>query len=104
MTKVIFQETQRFRQIWIWAILLGVTGISLGSIFFMERDIKSYLVDADTRMINLLKNGVNLVPFTENNGQIGVVILLKKRMPIGQPVRYLLTININQMKNGAWLF
>ena len=38
MAKVVFQETQRFRQIWIWAILLGVTGISLGSIFFMERE------------------------------------------------------------------
>jgi hypothetical protein len=38
MAKIVFQETQRFRQIWIWAILLGVTGISLGSIFFMERD------------------------------------------------------------------
>ena len=38
MAKVVFQETQRFRQIWIWAILLGVTGISLGSIFFIERE------------------------------------------------------------------
>jgi hypothetical protein len=38
MAKVVFQETQRFRQIWIWAILLGVTGISLSSIFFMERE------------------------------------------------------------------
>lgn len=38
MTQVIFQENQRFRQIWIWVILLGVTGISLGSIFFMERE------------------------------------------------------------------
>jgi hypothetical protein len=38
MAKIVFQETQRFRQIWIWAILLGVTGISLGSIFFMEID------------------------------------------------------------------
>jgi hypothetical protein len=38
MAKIVFQETQRFRQIWIWAILLGVTGISLGALFFMERD------------------------------------------------------------------
>jgi hypothetical protein len=38
MAKIVFQETQRFRQIWIWALLLGVTGISLGSIFFMERE------------------------------------------------------------------
>ena len=38
MTKVVFQETQRFRQIWIWALLLGITGISLSSIFFMERE------------------------------------------------------------------
>ena len=38
MAKVVFQETQRFRQIWIWALLLGITGISLSSIFFMERE------------------------------------------------------------------
>jgi hypothetical protein len=38
MAKIVFQEIQRFKQIWIWAILLGVTGISLGSIFFMERE------------------------------------------------------------------
>lgn len=38
MAKVVFQETQRFRQIWIWALLLGITGISLGSIFFIERE------------------------------------------------------------------
>ena len=39
MTKVIFQETQRFRQIWIWTLLLGITGVSLGSLFFFERDV-----------------------------------------------------------------
>jgi hypothetical protein len=39
MTKVIFQETQHFRQIWIWTLLLGITGVSLGSLFFFERDV-----------------------------------------------------------------
>lgn len=39
MTKVIFQETQRFRQIWIWVLLLGITGVSLGSLFFFERNV-----------------------------------------------------------------
>ena len=39
MTKVIFQETQRFRQIWIWVLLLGITGVSLGSLFFFERAV-----------------------------------------------------------------
>lgn len=39
MTKVIFQEIQRFRQIWIWTLLLGITGVSLGSLFFFERDV-----------------------------------------------------------------
>ena len=38
MTAVNFQETQRFRQIWIWVLILGITGISLGALFFMERD------------------------------------------------------------------
>lgn len=36
MTKVIFQETQRFRQIWIWVLILAITGVSLGSLFFLE--------------------------------------------------------------------
>ena len=39
MTAIIFQETQRFRQIWIWTLLLGITGVSLGSLFFFERDV-----------------------------------------------------------------
>jgi hypothetical protein len=39
MTKVIFQETQRFRQFWIWVLILGITGVSLGSLFFFERAI-----------------------------------------------------------------
>jgi hypothetical protein len=38
MTQLVFQETQRFRQIWIWAVLLGVTGITLGSLFFLKRE------------------------------------------------------------------
>ena len=36
MTQVIFQETQRFRQIWIWALILGISGVSLSSFFFLE--------------------------------------------------------------------
>jgi hypothetical protein len=36
MANFIFQETQRFRQIWIWAILIGVTAISLWAMFFAE--------------------------------------------------------------------
>ena len=36
MTQVIFQETQRFRQIWIWALILGISGVSLSSLFFLE--------------------------------------------------------------------
>jgi hypothetical protein len=38
MAQDIFQETQRFRQIWIWALILGITGISLGSLFLLEKD------------------------------------------------------------------
>ena len=36
MTKVIFQETQRFRQIWIWALILGISGFSVSSLFLLE--------------------------------------------------------------------
>ena len=36
MTQVIFQETQRFRQIWIWALILGISGFSISSLFLLE--------------------------------------------------------------------
>ena len=36
MTKVIFQETQRFRQIWIWVLILGISGFSISSLFLLE--------------------------------------------------------------------
>lgn len=36
MTSVIFQETQRFRQIWIWALILGISGFSVSSLFLLE--------------------------------------------------------------------
>ena len=34
MAKLIFNETQRFRQVWIWAILLGITGIVGGAMTY----------------------------------------------------------------------
>lgn len=34
MANFIFQEAQRFRQIWIWGILITVTGVAIGSILF----------------------------------------------------------------------
>lgn len=34
MANFTFQEIQRFRQFWIWAILILVTGIAMASIFF----------------------------------------------------------------------
>jgi len=36
MTQVNFQETQRFRQIWIWTLILGITGFSIGSLYFSK--------------------------------------------------------------------
>ncbi len=36
MTAVTFQETQRFRQIWIWALILGISGFSISSLFLLE--------------------------------------------------------------------
>ena len=36
MAKVVFQETQRFRQIWIWALILGISGFSISSLFLLE--------------------------------------------------------------------
>ena len=34
MTPPIFYETQRFRQVWIWTILLGITGIVGGAMTY----------------------------------------------------------------------
>ena len=34
MANFIFQESQRFRQFWIWAVLILVTGIAAGSTIF----------------------------------------------------------------------
>lgn len=36
MKQVPFQETQRFRQIWIWALILGISGFSISSLFLLE--------------------------------------------------------------------
>ena len=36
MKSLIFQETQRFRQIWIWALILGMSGFSISSLFLLE--------------------------------------------------------------------
>ncbi|RIW13928.1 hypothetical protein D0X99_13975 [Algoriphagus lacus] len=36
MSEYVFKETQRFKQIWIWAVLVGVTAISLWELFFIE--------------------------------------------------------------------
>lgn len=36
MSHYLFKETQKFRQIWIWAILFGATAISIWGIFFTE--------------------------------------------------------------------
>ena len=35
MAQVIFQENQRFRQIWIWALILGISGFSVSSLFLL---------------------------------------------------------------------
>ncbi|MEY3564667.1 MAG: hypothetical protein RJA23_837 [Bacteroidota bacterium] len=35
MAQDIFQETQRFRQIWIWALILGISGFSVSSLFLL---------------------------------------------------------------------
>lgn len=36
MSHYVFKETQRFNQVWIWAILIGVTAISGWAMFFTE--------------------------------------------------------------------
>ena len=48
MTPPIFNETQRFRQIWIWVILLGVTALALGTM------VNQLLNDPQTRLGELI--------------------------------------------------
>jgi hypothetical protein len=38
MANFIFQETQRFRQFWIWTILILVSGIVVGSTIFSSKE------------------------------------------------------------------
>jgi hypothetical protein len=45
MAKIVFQETQRFRQIWIWALILGISGFSISSLFLLEDKAPPALVD-----------------------------------------------------------
>ena len=45
MAQDIFQETQRFRQIWIWALILGISGFSVSSLFLLEDKAPPTLVD-----------------------------------------------------------
>jgi hypothetical protein len=42
MADFIFQEIQRFRQIWIWGILILVTGIVVGSFFFSSEETSDW--------------------------------------------------------------
>ena len=45
MAKVVFQEIQRFRQIWIWVLILGISTFSIGSLFFLEDKAPLTLMD-----------------------------------------------------------
>ncbi len=42
MENFIFQENQRFRQVWIWGILTMVTGITIGSFLLSSKTIMKW--------------------------------------------------------------
>ena len=48
MATPIYNETQRFRQIWIWAILLGVTALVVGSM------VNKLLNDPQATLVELI--------------------------------------------------
>ncbi|MEY2705255.1 MAG: hypothetical protein RL407_1317 [Bacteroidota bacterium] len=54
MAQLLFQETQRFRQVWIWAILVGVTGISIGTLLFVPSEASSSWSDKAIPVVLLL--------------------------------------------------
>ena len=64
MTKVIFQETQRFRQIWIWALILGISGFSISSLFLLEDKAPLSFVDLVFPLGMILLLNVLFLSFT----------------------------------------
>ena len=64
MTKVIFQETQRFRQIWIWALILGISGFSISSLFLLEDKAPLSFVDLAFPIGMILLLNVLFLSFT----------------------------------------
>ena len=64
MTKVIFQETQRFRQIWIWALILGISGFSVSSLFLLEDKAPLSFVDLAFPIGMILLLNVLFLSFT----------------------------------------
>lgn len=64
MTKVIFQETQRFRQIWIWALILGISGFSISSLFLLEDKAPLSFVDLAFPIGMILLLNVLFLTFT----------------------------------------
>ena len=64
MTKVIFQETQRFRQIWIWALILGISGFSISSLFLLEDKAPLSFVDLAFPLGMILLLNILFLSFT----------------------------------------
>ena len=64
MTQVIFQETQRSRQIWIWALILGISGFSISSLFLLEDKAPLSFVDLAFPIGMILLLNVLFLSFT----------------------------------------
>ena len=64
MTAVNFQETQRFRQIWIWALILGISGFSISSLFLLEDKAPLSFVDLAFPIGMILLLNVLFLSFT----------------------------------------
>ena len=64
MKSLIFQETQRFRQIWIWALILGISGFSISSLFLLEDKAPLSFVDLAFPLGMILLLNVLFLSFT----------------------------------------
>ena len=64
MKSLIFQETQRFRQIWIWALILGISGFSISSLFLLEDKAPLTFVDLAFPLGMILLLNILFLSFT----------------------------------------
>jgi len=54
MNKVLFQETQKFKQWWLWLILIGVLGSVIWSLLAFENNVSSWVTVVSIAVASLI--------------------------------------------------